>query len=143
MSIVLRDMRSRLARAKASSLAFCRPVPATQPPSGPGWLHEIKQDGFRMMVRRDGERVRLITKNGYNWSARYPGIVAAAAALKCSSCVIDGEVMVGTINGLADFNVLRSGRQRKDDAAIYAFDLLMLNGEDLRHLAIEERKAKL
>ena len=52
MSIVL---RSRLVQAKASSLQFCRPTPAERPPSGPGWLHEIKQDGFRMMVRREGE----------------------------------------------------------------------------------------
>ena len=66
-----------------------------------------------------------------------------AVSLKCTSCAIDGEVIVGAANGLADFDALRSGRQRKDDAAIYAFDLLMLDGEDVRRAPIENRKAKL
>jgi ATP-dependent DNA ligase len=60
----------------------CHPTLVAKPPSGGGWLHEIKHDGFRMFARRDGERVRLITRNGFDWAARYPLVVKPVAALK-------------------------------------------------------------
>ena len=94
MSVQLREMRRRLDAAKASSIEFCQPSVVTVPPNGPGWLHEIKHDGFRLAVRRDAGGIRLITRNGHDWSSRYPSIVSAANALRCKSCVIDGEVVV-------------------------------------------------
>jgi bifunctional non-homologous end joining protein LigD len=72
----------------------CLPSPADRPPSGPGWLHEIKHDGFRIMARRDTAGVRLITRNGNDFTNRFPIIVAAVAALPARSFLIDGEAIV-------------------------------------------------
>ena len=69
----------------------CRPSKATRPPSGQLWVHEIKHDGFRLLVRREGSRVRCFTRNGNDWSDRFPAIVEAAGKLKASSFLIDGE----------------------------------------------------
>jgi bifunctional non-homologous end joining protein LigD len=119
------------------------PTLVAKPPAGPGWLHEIKHDGFRMFARRDGERVRLITRNGFDWAARYPLVVKAVAALKARSCLIDGEITVCDENGVAVFDLLRHGPRRKTDVVLHAFDLLALDGEDLRRRSIEERKRAL
>jgi ATP-dependent DNA ligase len=81
-------------RASLSSfIQPCLPSPAERPPSGPGWIHEIKHDGFRMMVRRDAAGVRLLTRNGINWSDRFPLIFEAASALQMRSFLIDGEAV--------------------------------------------------
>jgi ATP-dependent DNA ligase len=71
----------------------CLPSPAEHPPSGPGWLHEVKHDGFRVLARRDVASVRLFTRNGIDWSERFPLIVQAVGALKARSCLIDGEAI--------------------------------------------------
>jgi ATP dependent DNA ligase domain len=73
----------------------CIPTLAAKPPSGPGWVHEIKHDGYRLIVRRDGKAVRLFTRRGYDWSDRYPAIAAAAAKLRAKSFTLDGEAVVG------------------------------------------------
>src|SRR5436190_14363248 len=85
----------------------CLPSPADQPPSGSGWVHEIKHDGFRLMARRG---IRLLTRNGYDWSPRYPAIVAAVDRLKVRSCLIDGEAVACNERGLAVFDRLRYRR---------------------------------
>ena len=69
------------------------PSRAERPPIGGGWIHEIKHDGYRMMVRRDVSRVRLLTRNGKDWTGRFLTIVEAAAGLKARSCLIDGEAV--------------------------------------------------
>jgi bifunctional non-homologous end joining protein LigD len=94
------------------------------------------------MAWRDGERVRLFTRNGHDWRARFPLIVAATIALKVRSCLIDGEAVCCDENGLAVFQELRR-RQRDDRVFLYAFDLLELNGADLRREPIEARKTAL
>lgn len=132
-------------RPKPAAVGFiepCQPHRTAKPPAGNGWLHEIKHDGYRMMARRDGGGVRLLTRNGHDWSNRYPLIVAAANALKCQSCLIDGEAVVCDAAGLAVFQKLRG---RKDDARVflYAFDLIEIDGQDLRKLPIEDRKFRL
>ncbi len=81
----------------------CQPMTALKPPSGPGWIYEIKHDGYRMMARREGERVRLLTRNGNDWSERLPAVVTALNMLKVRSCVIDGEAVVCDKQGLAVF----------------------------------------
>ena len=86
----------------------CRPSRTTKPPPGPGWIHEIKHEGFRLLVRREGARVRSYTKNGYDWADRFPAIVEAASRLKASSFLIDGEAVVLRPDGLSDSNALRS-----------------------------------
>ena len=120
----------------------CLPSPAKAPPSDPGWLHEIKHDGFRIMARRDGAGVRLITRHGNDFTARFPLVASAAAALPARSCLIDGEAIVCDENGLAVFDLIR-GHGSKTSAVLCAFDLLELDGRDLRRRPIEERKALL
>jgi bifunctional non-homologous end joining protein LigD len=94
------------------------------------------------MARRDPVGIRLITRRGHDWSARYPLVVEAVNHLKVRSCLIDGEVVCCDEHGLARFDVLR--RRRNEAAAfLYAFDLLELDGQDLRREPIETRKATL
>jgi len=81
----------------------CLPSPAKAPPSGPGWIHEIKHDGFRILARRDAASVRLITRNGNDFTDRFPFIAMALKSLPVRSCVIDGEAIVCDENGLAVF----------------------------------------
>jgi ATP-dependent DNA ligase len=120
----------------------CLPSPAKAPPSGPGWVHEIKHDGFRIMARRGGAGVRLFSRNGHDFTSRFPLLAAAVTALPAHSFLIDGEAIVTDDDGLAVFDLIR--RQRHGDAAVLcAFDLIELEGEDLRHSPIEHRKQKL
>src|SRR5262249_17109074 len=117
----------------------CLPKPAKEPPAGPDWIHEIKHDGFRILARRDAGGVRLYTRNGYNFAGRFPRIVEAVAKLPVRSCFIDGEAIIVDANGLSTFELLRSFRH--DHAAVLcAFDLIELDGEDLRRTPIEQRK---
>ena len=83
----------------------CLPKPAKEPPAGPDWLHEIKHDGFRILARRDGNSVRLYTRNGYNFADRFPRIVEAVKSLPVRSCFIDGEAIVVDANGLSAFEL--------------------------------------
>ena len=134
-----------LSRLRSGLLGFvepCLPSDAPRPPSGPDWLHEIKHDGYRLMVQRDADRVRLSTRRGHDWSDRYPLIAAGAVALKLKSCLIDGEAVACDENGLASFQRMRE-RQYDKDVILYAFDLLELDGEDLRREPVEVRKATL
>jgi bifunctional non-homologous end joining protein LigD len=117
----------------------CLPCPAKAPPSGPGWLHEIKHDGFRLLARKDAAGVRLITRAGKDFSARFPFIAMAASKLPVRSCLIDGEAIVCDESGLAVFDLIR-GYGSKASAVLCAFDLLELNGKDLRREPIEIRK---
>jgi bifunctional non-homologous end joining protein LigD len=113
-----------------------------EPPAGPGWIHEIKHDGFRIIARRDSLGVRLITRNGHDFSARFPAAAAAVGALPIGSCVIDGEAIVCDDSGLAVFELIRRRRSHLD-AVLCAFDLLELNGTDMRRDPIEARKRTL
>jgi bifunctional non-homologous end joining protein LigD len=120
----------------------CLPRRADTPPTGPGWIHEIKHDGFRIVARWVGGRVPLFTRNGYDFTARFPRIASAVAALPVRSCVVDGEAIVVDRMGLSVFDLLR---YRHDDhaAVLCAFDLIELDGYDLRQQPIEQRKATL
>jgi bifunctional non-homologous end joining protein LigD len=120
----------------------CLPSPADRPPSGPGWIHEVKLDGFRMMVRRDPAGVRLMTRNGHDWTGRFPLIAEAARALRARSFLIDGEAVACDGDGLPVFDRLRYRRQ-DGRVFLYAFDLLELNGKDLRREPLEVRKTTL
>jgi ATP-dependent DNA ligase len=120
----------------------CLPSPAKEPPAGPQWIHEIKHDGFRIMARRDGAGVRLITRHGNDFSARFPLAVEAVSALSARSFLLDGEAIVTNERGLAVFDLIRHQRHG-DDALLIAFDLIELDGEDLRRTPIELRKRTL
>jgi bifunctional non-homologous end joining protein LigD len=120
----------------------CLPSPADSPPTGPDWVHEIKHDGYRLMARRDSVGIRLLTRNGHDWADRYPAIVEAVKALRARSCLLDGEAVVCDANGLAVFERLRYQRGGRD-VLLFAFDLLELDGADLRREPFETRKATL
>ena len=117
----------------------CLPSPAKATPSGPGWIHEIKHDGFRIMARHDTAGVRLITRHRNDFTDRFPFIATAVKALPARSCVIDGGAIVCDENGLAVFDLIR-GHGSNASAVLCAFDLLELDGKDLRRRPIEERK---
>src|SRR6516225_3234865 len=119
-----------------------QPVEREAPPSGADWVHEIKHDGYRMLVRRDGENVRLFSRKAIDWTTRLPAIATGAAVLKAKSFTIDGEAVVIGPDGLTDFEALRR-RGAGDIAVLYAFDLIELDGSDLRSLPIETRRATL
>jgi bifunctional non-homologous end joining protein LigD len=120
----------------------CLPSPAKAPPAGPGWIHEIKHDGIRILARRDDAGVRLITRNGNDFAYRFPLIEMAIKSLPVKSCLIDGEAIICNENGLAVFDLIRN--HRTGTAAEYcAFDLLELDGRDLRRQPIENRKSLL
>ena len=120
----------------------CLPSKAPQPPSGDGWLHEIKHEGYRLMAHRNPVGVRLITRRGNDWTTRFPLVVEAVNHLKVRSCLIDGEAVCCDERGLARFDVLRR-RRNEAVAFLYAFDLLELDGVDLRREPLEVRKATL
>ena len=140
--MLIERMRKRLAADRASFIEPCLPSPADKPPSGANWIHEIKHDGFRLMARRDPVGIRLITRRGNDWTQRYPLVAEAVNHLKVRSCLIDGEVVCCDERGLATFQLLRH-RRNEPQAFLYAFDLLELNGDDLRKEPIEVRKATL
>jgi bifunctional non-homologous end joining protein LigD len=120
----------------------CLPSPARVPPSGPKWIHEIKHDGFRILARKDSAGVRLITRAGNDFAFRFPVAAAAVAALPAHSFLIDGEMIVTDGSGLAVFDLLRR-RRHEHNAVLVAFDLVELEGKDLRRLPIESRKRML
>jgi bifunctional non-homologous end joining protein LigD len=120
----------------------CIPTRAHRVPSGPDWVHEIKHDGYRLQVRREDGAVRLFTRRGYDWSGRYPAIVVTAMQLRATSFTLDGEAVVCGPDGVAIFNALhRHGTV--SEAMLYAFDLLELDGDDLRELPLGDRKNRL
>jgi bifunctional non-homologous end joining protein LigD len=143
MSDVIRELRRRIG-ADRSPRPFepCLPRPATQPPAGSGWIHEIKHDGFRILAHRQGRAVRLMSRSGHDLAGRFPQIVEAVGSLPVHSCVIDGEAIVTDDKGLAVFELIREHRHRVD-AELCAFDMIELDGEDLRRTRIEERKRAL
>ena len=105
-------------------------------------MHEIKHDGFRLMVRREGARVRLWTRGGCDWADRFPAIVEAASAIKTRSFLIDGEAVICRDDGLSDFNALRS-RRHDHEVTLIAFDLIEWQGDDLRDQKLIDRKNRL
>jgi bifunctional non-homologous end joining protein LigD len=127
----------------ASKLRFIEPqLPSLvdQPPEGKHWIHEVKHDGYRCQVLLERGQARVFTRNGHDWTERYPSFVRAASNLRCKAAIIDGEAIVQNGDGTSDFQALgfalRQGPQ-------YAFDLLHLDGKDLRQQTLSERRANL
>jgi bifunctional non-homologous end joining protein LigD len=117
----------------------CLPSSAKAPPTGPDWIHEIKHDGFRIIARRDGKKVRLISRKGKDLTYRFPLAAQAIAELPVNSCIIDGEAIICDASGLAVFSWIRNYRNGPR-ATLCAFDLIEIDGQDLRWRLIEERK---
>jgi ATP-dependent DNA ligase len=120
----------------------CLPTKAPHPPTGETWLHEIKHDGFRVIARKDGARVRLYSRPGNDLTDRFPLIVEALARLRSHSCIIDGEAVACDDSGMSSFDRIRH-RQYDGSVFLYAFDLIELSGDDLRREPLQVRKATL
>lgn len=119
---------------------------APVPPRGERWLHEIKFDGYRLQARIEAGQVRLSTRSGLDWTEKFgPEIVKALAGLPAKAALLDGELVVETATGASSFSALQSDLSdgRTDRFIYHAFDLLHLDGQDLRHVAFVERKAAL
>jgi bifunctional non-homologous end joining protein LigD len=132
----------RFKRFPAGFVIPAQPVMASKPPIGADWVHEIKHDGYRLIVHRDGPTVRLYTRNAYDWTERLSAIAAAAERIKAKSFTIDGEAVVLGSDGLSRFEDLRR-REAAHRAILYAFDLIEHDGEDLRNRPFLDRKAAL
>ncbi len=128
---VQRDLQRRVRQDKARPrFEPCLPRSVKAPPSGDGWLHEIKHDGFRIIGYRDANGARLITRNGYDFTSRFPLATAAVASLPVRSCVIDSEAIACDDNGLAVFEMIR-WRRYDHAVTLCAFDLLELDRTDI------------
>lgn len=117
------------------------PTLVAKPPQGDGWSHEAKFDGYRSQIVIDASGVRIFTRRGLDWTAKYRELSAAAKTLQVETAIIDGEIIVLNEKGLSDFAELRKAiTRRQHDLYFVAFDLLHLNGHDLREMALEERR---
>lgn len=121
---------------------YCKPTLAKSVPTGEDWIHEVKHDGYRGRVVRDGRDVKLLSKSGLDWAWRFPWIVEAALKIKQTRFIIDGEICVLDVRGVSDFNALHSNK-RNEEAQLYAFDMVAVGGEDLRDEPLRVRKAHL
>jgi bifunctional non-homologous end joining protein LigD len=120
---------------------LCRLVP--RPPEGPGWAHEIKLDGYRLQLRVEAGHATLLTRKGLDWTDRFASIARAAQALP--DCVIDGEAVALNPEGVSDFSALQAALSEGRDSALvlFAFDLMFIEGRDLRPRPLEQRKQEL
>ena len=135
------------AAGKASLPAAISPELATlvdAPPAG-DWRYEIKLDGYRLLARLDGGQVKLLTRNGHDWSKKLPELCAALAALPVTSAWLDGEILVMDEEGRPDFQRLQNAFDAEVSAPIHytLFDLLWLDGEDYRNKPLEQRRQAL
>jgi len=139
--------RSAAIGVKASWPGFIEPALASavdRVPAGARWIHEIKFDGYRVQVHLRNGEVKVFTRRGNDWTSRFKKIAVDAGHVRADLAIIDGEVVVPAENGTTDFSVLQNelkGRSKK--IVLVAFDLLYLNGSDLRKLPLMERKAQL
>jgi bifunctional non-homologous end joining protein LigD len=131
--------RPHLGTMRKSAFEPCIPSRGTKVPDRPEWFHEIKHDGYRLLIQRDGKRVRLFTRNGHDWTDKYPLIAEAALRNRCTSFVIEGEAVLLGVDGRSDFDGLHS-RKHNDEVQFYAFDILVADGEDVRKLPLSMRK---
>ncbi|AZO41359.1 ATP-dependent DNA ligase [Mesorhizobium sp. M7D.F.Ca.US.005.01.1.1] len=125
-------------------LKFIEPLMPTlveKPPEGDDWIHEVKFDGYRSQLIIDEDGTRIFTRRGLDWTSKYRDLVKEAASLGGESAIVDGEIIVLNEAGLSDFGELRKAiTRRQHDLYFVAFDLLHLNGHDLRDMALEERR---
>jgi bifunctional non-homologous end joining protein LigD len=133
--------------AKAPYPGFVEPALASsieRAPSGDRWIHEIKFDGYRVQVHIANNEVKVFTRRGYDWTNRFKKIASDAWHISAGSAIIDGEMVAPAEDGATDFSVLQNElKGRTIKIVLVAFDLLYLNGYDLRKLPLIERKALL
>ena len=120
----------------------CQPILANKVPTGDGWIHELKHDGFRIIAHKDGERVHLWSRNGRDRSGDFVAMADAVRALPASRIVLDGEAVAHCLDGLPGFRRLLSG-DGQASACLYAFDLIWLEAQDLRSVELIGRRRML
>jgi bifunctional non-homologous end joining protein LigD len=126
-------------------IAPCDPTLREQAPTGPKWVHEIKTDGYRAQLHIHQGRITVFSRSGYDWTEQFAPIAKAAKALSARELIIDGEATVLGATGLPDFQALRRELGQPDSKRLvyHAFDLLYLDGHDLRDARLIDRKAAL
>src|SRR5437764_226601 len=119
------------------------PTLKKEPPAGLGWTHEVKFDGFRIQIHKDGSDVALYSRSGHDFTSRYPGL-ARAFSKRCSTraCILDAELTAIDRDGHPDFGALLIPRL-DSDVCVWVFDILSLRGQDLRPLPFVTRRYKL
>jgi bifunctional non-homologous end joining protein LigD len=148
-----RKSRSKKSSGKKSKQRGARPPAFIAPqlatlvdsaPPGDGWLHEIKYDGYRAITSIGGDRVVIRTRNGLDWTETFAPLVEPLSQLACQSAVLDGEITVADAQGHTSFGALQNAiSEGSGDFVYYLFDLLQLDGRDLRALPLIERKDRL
>lgn len=134
-------MRKSAGGLRLSFIPPLLPTLVDKPPEGDGWIHEVKFDGYRSQIVRDKDGVRIFTRRGLDWTAKYRDLVKAAGELNAESAIIDGEIVVLDEAGHSDFGELRKAiTRRQHDLYFVAFDLLHLNGHDLRDMPLSDRR---
>jgi bifunctional non-homologous end joining protein LigD len=132
---------------KAAFPGFIPPALATKidkPPAGERWIHEIKFDGYRVQLHIANDDIKVFTRNGNDWTKRFRKVGADAYLINAKSAIIDGEIVVPAADGTTDFSVLQNElKGQSTKIVMVAFDLLYLNGQDIRKLPLLERKALL
>ncbi|MFK4522149.1 bifunctional non-homologous end joining protein LigD [Bradyrhizobium japonicum] len=132
---------------KAPFPGFIEPALASsidRVPAGDRWIHEIKFDGYRVQIHLANEAVKVFTRRGHDWSRRFKKVADDAWHIKASSAIIDGEVVAPAADGSTDFSVLQNElKGNSNKIVLVAFDLLYLNGRDLRKVPLLQRKAAL
>ncbi|MCV9964335.1 non-homologous end-joining DNA ligase [Pararhizobium sp. BT-229] len=132
-----------------AKIAPCLAKASSHVPSGPDWMYEIKWDGYRIALFISPDGIRVITRGGLNWTIRFPAIADSARTLGVGTAILDGEAVVLDEEGRSDFSRLQRavGAHRfavnTTEIVMYAFDLLYLEGNDIRDWPLEERKALL
>jgi bifunctional non-homologous end joining protein LigD len=130
---------------KAAFPGFIPPALATKidkPPTGDRWVHEIKFDGYRNQLHMANDDIKVFTRNGNDWTKRFRKVAADAYLINAKSAIIDGEIVVPAADGTTDFSVLQNElKGTSNKIVMVAFDLMYLNGQDLRKLPLLERKA--
>ncbi|MDX8479072.1 ATP-dependent DNA ligase [Mesorhizobium sp. VK24D] len=133
-------MRKPVGGARLSFIRPMEPELVEQPPKGDGWSHEVKFDGYRTQLIKDADGIRLYTKTGVDWTTKYRPLAAEAKSIEAEGFIIEGETIVTNEAGLSDFHALRSAiTRRPQDLYLVAFDLLHLNGHDLRDMVLKDR----
>jgi DNA ligase D-like protein (predicted ligase) len=142
--------KSQAQRRKSTLLAsprFIKPMTATLVqalPEGPGWMYEVKLDGYRALILKSSGRVQIRSRNDKNLSGAYPGVDAAASRLNIDSVVLDGEIVALDAKGHPSFQALQHrAAHPRHSVVYYAFDVLQLNGVDLTRVPLDQRKAQL
>ena len=124
--------------AKTPFIEPCVPTLAKQPPFSLGWVHEVKFDGYRLQLHKDGKAIMLFSKNGNDFTSKFPRIAAAAASIPARSLILDCELVASAFNGAQDFGALL----RKDhrNLTVWVFDILFKGTTELRTQTLRQRR---